>query len=225
MRAAVLTLLVLLIPLSAFAAADIDRGREVALGLISGATPRTACHTCHGADGAGDGSGAFPRLTGQSAWYLYKQLHDYASGARDNDIMAPIAKTLREQQMQDVAAYYAAQTAKAHLLETIDAETLQRGGAIVAVGADGRAIAACVNCHGANARGVPPSFPYLAGQYASYVEHTLKAFRSGERTNSPLGVMELIAHQLRDEDIRAIALYLQSIPPPERADTSALVRR
>ena len=70
---------------------DLERGRAVAMGAGTTTSSRSACHTCHGMHGAGDSSGAFPRLSGQAAWYLYKQLKDYASGERQNDVMSPVA--------------------------------------------------------------------------------------------------------------------------------------
>src|SRR3954454_8410250 len=69
------------------------------------------CGQCHGADGKGDPSGPYPRLAGQAALYLYKQLDDYASGSRKNEVMGPIAQALSDQERQDAAAYYAGQNA------------------------------------------------------------------------------------------------------------------
>lgn len=200
----------------AWGAANEVRGRGVALGAGGALSPRSACHTCHGLDGAGDSSGAFPRLTGQAGWYLYKQLKDYASGKRENAVMSPIARALTDGQMQDVAAYYAglAVATPAPPGRARDPLLLQRGGAIAASGLPDRGVAACVNCHGAAGRGLPPSFPYLAGQYAPYVELQFRFFRNGERRNSPLGVMEQIARELSEEEVRALAAYFASLPPP-----------
>src|SRR5690349_6885970 len=79
---------------------DPAAGRHV---VETGGRQAQACVSCHGLDGTGDTSGAFPLLTGQSGWYLYKQLKDYASGARPNDTMAPIAQALSDEEMRDVA--------------------------------------------------------------------------------------------------------------------------
>jgi cytochrome c553 len=208
-----LPILALLAPNAASADADLERGRSVAMGAATQLTPRSACFTCHGMDGAGDGSGAFPRLTGQSAWYLYKQLKDYASGARPNDVMSPIAKALTDKQMEDVSGYYAAQRAPARRTSLIsDPEALQRGGAISAAGLAAKSVPACINCHGPSGRGLPPSFPYLAGQYAPYIELQLMLWKQGKRRNDPLGVMAQLARQLSPEEIRALALYFASVP-------------
>lgn len=197
--------------------ADIERGRGVALGAATVVSPRAACHTCHGLHGVGDSSGAFPRLTGQASWYLYKQLKDYASGARQNDVMSPIARALTDRQMQDVAAFYASQSAPppAQSRQTPDPILLQKGGAISAMGLQDKGVAACVNCHGPAGKGLPPSFPYLAGQYGPYIELQFRLWKEGKRNNSPLQVMEHIAKALSDEEIRALAVYFASLRPPD----------
>lgn len=94
-------------------APEVNVGCRVVIGLGQPGMPRVECFTCPGADGAGDASGAFPRLTGQSAWHLYKQLKDYASGARENAAMSPIVRQLSDANMQAVAGYYASRTAPA----------------------------------------------------------------------------------------------------------------
>jgi cytochrome c553 len=214
-----LALLLLGCPAFAHSQADAERGRAIAVGG-SGA-PRSACHTCHGPNGEGDASGAFPRLTGQSTWYLYKQLKDYASGTRANEVMSPIAKTLADQDAQDVAAFYAAQTAAIPGgVREADPQLLQRGGAIAAQGLRGKGVEACVNCHGAAGEGMPPSSPALAGQFAPYTELQFRFWKEGQRRNSPLGVMEHIARQLSEDEVRALAAYFAALPLPNRQATS-----
>lgn len=207
------------------AAADLERGRAVAMGAVETPIGASACFVCHGLDGAGDASGAFPRLSGQAAWYLYKQLKDYASGARPNDIMSPIARLLTDQEMEEVAVYYAAQRAPAARTTDPDPRSLQAGGAISARGLPGKEVAACVNCHGAAGRGLPPSFPYLAGQYAPYTELQMMLWKRGERRNDPLGVMRHIAQQLSPEEIRALAAYFEAVGNPDADPANAAEAR
>lgn len=204
-----------------FPAADVNNGRAIVVGAATASDPAAqggrpqACFSCHGLDGVGDPTGAFPRLSGQPAFYLYKQLLDYASGARPNEIMTPLAKALNQQQMIDVAAYYAAQSgAPAYPPQAVDAIVLQSGGALSAVGSAEAGIPACVNCHGPQGTGLAPSFPYLAGQYASYIELQLQAWKQGRRKNDPLGVMADIASRMSPEDIRGSAAYFAAMPPP-----------
>ncbi|MDX2205291.1 MAG: c-type cytochrome [Hyphomicrobiaceae bacterium] len=198
--------------------ADLELGRNVAMGQRALSAPRSACMSCHGLSGAADSSGSFPRLSGQAAWYLYKQLKDYASGARPNDVMSPIARTLTDAQMQAVAAYYAGQSAPApDKSRKSDPLELQRGAAMASIGMPDKGVAACVNCHGPGNRGLPPSFPYLAGQSASYTQLQLQLWKDGVRKNDPLGVMQHIAKQLSGDEIGALALYLSSLDPPQRS--------
>lgn len=198
---------------SAHAEPDIANGRAIAMGGGPGG-PQTACFTCHGAGGEGDAAAGFPRLAGQSGFYLYKQLQDYAYGTRPNDIMTPIAQALSRADMEDVAAFYSAlhDTPYATAPDT-DPEQLQRGGQLSAVGAREQGIQACVNCHGPGGVGMPPSFPSLAGQHATYTELTLRQWQEGVRRNDPLGVMAEIARRMSEEDIRAVAQYFAHVRP------------
>lgn len=210
-----------------FERANIANGRAVVVGAAGAANPPTGssqalpCFSCHGLHGAGDGTGAFPRLSGQPAFYLYKQLVDYASGARPNDVMTPIAQALSQAEMEDVAAFYAAQRgAPAFPPAQPDPLVLQQGGVLSAVGSAEKGIPACVNCHGPQGRGLPPSFPYLAGQYALYTELQLQLWQQGQRGNDPLDVMADIAGRMSPEDIRGVAAYFAAMPPPGAAVAS-----
>ena len=194
-------------------ATDIEAGKAVVVG--AGLSDRkAACLACHGLNGAGDGSGAFPRITGQPGWYLYKQLKDYAAGNRPNPIMTPVAQALSEQQAQDVAAYYAAQQAPYAPAPEVEGTQLQHGAALSAVGDPQKAIQSCVSCHGAAGIGMPPSGPVLAGQYARYTQLQLELWQRDERRNDPLDVMKIVAKQMTPEDVRAVSLYFESVRPP-----------
>lgn len=197
----------------------LERGRLVAMGGSEAGGSGMACIACHGVEGEGDGSGAFPRLAGQAGWYMYKQLIDYASGARPNDVMSGIAQRLTEYEMEAVSVYYAALDAPhAPVIGDIDAETLQWGGQLGAVGSAERGIPACVNCHGPSGSGLPPSVPYLAGQYANYMTHQLELWAEGVRDNDAMGVMSAIATRMTPEDMRAVSEYYARVRPPERGD-------
>lgn len=203
--------------------ADIENGRAIVVGAAELARPEQAqaiaCITCHGLEGVGDGTGAFPRLAGQAAFYMFKQLQDYASGSRPNDIMTPIAQALTEAQMEDVSAYYAAIDAPYFPPPEADAALLQQGGALSAVGSAERGIQACQNCHGPSGIGMPPSFPYLAGQYANYTILQLELWQQEVRRNDPLGVMADIAKRMTEDDIRASALYFETVRPQRSLPT------
>jgi cytochrome c553 len=197
------------------AEADPNRGRFLAFGGMHGDL-RVSCVQCHGLEGVGNSSGAFPRLTDQSAWYLYKTLQDYAGGLRRNEIMSPIAGLLTPQQMQDVAAYYASvKDAPYPQPPESDVRDLQIGGAIAAVGIPEQGVPGCDGCHGPNGIGKPPIYPYLAGQYAPYTEYQLLLWKKGQRDGDPMNIMELIAKAMSPEQIRAVSLFYASVRPAE----------
>ena len=208
--------LVALLGLAASAEArapDIAHGREIALNGTPGGAQ--ACASCHKLDGTGDTSGAFPRLTAQPGFYLYKQLKDYADGVRDSQVMAPVAQHLSETEKQDVAGWYASASSPFMPPRTGDARLLQRGGILSAVGSTENNIPACANCHGRAGAGMPPSFPSLAGQYARYIRDQFAAWKDGSRRNDPLDVMRDIAARLPDDDLNAVAEYFAHAYPPE----------
>ena len=140
------------------------------------------CEACHGAHGEGMEAAHVPRIAGQSADYLRKQLDDYASGARDNPIMANFAKTLSGQQRAKFAARYAAMTAP-HVptAQTASAAQLARGHQLAYQGDETRRVQSCNACHGPDGIGVAHAAPYLAGQSAEYLASKLKAFQEGTR--------------------------------------------
>lgn len=196
---------------------NLERGRAVAVGAYA-APPevlqRGTCFRCHGMDGQGDGAAAFPRLADQVYKYLYDSMKDYASGVRQSEIMGPIAKALTDQQMRDVSAFYAAQKdAPYGPRPGVDSKDLQAGGALAAVGSAKLGVQGCINCHGPDGAGLPPIFPYLAGQHALYLESQLKAWQEGRRKGDSFGVMENIAKRLSEEDIRAVSAYYATIRP------------
>lgn len=205
----------------------LELGRLVAMGGAQSGGSGMACIVCHGAEGQGDGSGAFPRLAGQAGWYTYKQLIDYASGARPNQVMSGIAQRLTEREMEAVAAYYAAIDAPHRPVPgTVDQALLQWGGQLGAVGSAEKGIPSCVNCHGPSGTGNPPSVPYLAGQYANYMTYQLQLWRDGVRDNDAMNVMSSIASKMTDEDMRAVSEYyarVRPMPGSTARDTSSLM--
>ena len=198
-------------PAVARAEPDAAAGRAVVVG--GERSEVTPCFRCHGLEGVGDSAGAFPRLAGQAAFYMYKQLIDYASGARPSEVMAPIAREMTEPQMVDVAYYYSLQIAPSLWQPEVDPAVLARGETIAEDGLRDQGLQACNLCHGENGTGQPPLFPYLAGQYAAYTELQLLLFKRGIRKNDPLAVMRDIAEEMSEEDIRAVALYYEWLGP------------
>jgi len=168
------------------------------------------CAQCHAFNGASDGSGAFPRIAGQSAYYLTKQLRDFSSGVRANAVMSPIAKALTASDVADVAAYYAALDAPFLPLSKPDAALVKAGEELAKVGSASKRIQACDNCHGPGGAGEPPALPYLAGQYAPYIAFELRMWQRGFRKSSP-NEMAVVAKKLNDKEITALAAYYQQV--------------
>jgi cytochrome c553 len=179
----------------------------VAQGTAAGAPP---CAQCHAFNGVSDASGAFPRLAGQSAYYLTEQLRDFASGVRTSALMTPIAKELSSEDIADVAAYYAGIIAPFLPLKAADAALVKRGEELAKVGSAERQIQNCDNCHGPGGAGEPPAIPYLAGQYGHYIAFTLQMWGQGFRKNSP-DAMAVIAKNLDEQEIAAVAAYYQQV--------------
>ena len=187
---------------------DVNRGSVIAAqGTRSGAP---ACAQCHAFNGSSDGSGAFPRIAGQSAYYLMQQMRDFSSNVRANAIMSPFAKALSPDDIADVAAYYAGVNAPFLPLPSAAPALIQRGEQLAKVGSAAKDLQACDNCHGPGGIGIPPAIPYLAGQYSQYIAFEIKMWQRGYRRNSP-ETMFMIATKLDDQDIASLAAYYQQV--------------
>jgi cytochrome c553 len=198
----------------------VQAGQQVATkGAANGVT---ACVTCHGAQGEGNASSGFPRIAGQSDYYLRKQLAAYANGARVNPIMQPIAKAMSAEQIRDAAAYYASLGgdggggAAGAASTGASAKGGARGLQLAVHGDQAKRVQACANCHGPGGAGEPPGYPYLAGQHANYLTAAMQAWKSGARKTDLSGQMVQIAHALSDDDVAALSAYFsgQPAPPP-----------
>jgi cytochrome c553 len=196
--------------------ADANHGAVIA---AQGTATVPACAQCHAFTGASDSSGAFPRITGQSAYYLEKQLRDFASSVRANAIMSPIARSLSADDIADVAEYYASNSGQFPPLASADAQLIKEGEQLARVGNATKGVQACNNCHGPDGAGIPPAIPYLAGQYAQYIAFELQMWKRGFRKNSPES-MALIAKQLDDREIAAVAAFYQQARSSAAASAS-----
>jgi cytochrome c553 len=195
--------------------ADVAHGAVVAAqGTVAGAS---ACAQCHGFEGISN-TGAFPRIAGQSAFYLAKQMRDFTSGVRTSALMTPIAKALSPDDIADVAAYYAGVDSPYLPLPAPDPALVKRGEQLATVGDAAKNLPSCNNCHGPGGAGEPPAIPYLAGQYAHYTAFELQMWRSGFRKSSP-EAMAQVARQLDENDIAAVAAYFQQVRSSAKAVT------
>ena len=174
----------------------------------AGQQKSAACGACHGADG-NSANGEWPKLAGQNTVYLVKQLQDFKAGRRANPIMSGMAAPLSDQDMEDIAAYYSAQQPAPG---KADPELVEKGKVIYLSGNLNSGLAACTACHGANGKGNPAAgFPAVSDQHAQYVEAQLKAFRAMQRGNDPGQMMRNIAAKMNDDEIKAVASFMQGL--------------
>ena len=173
-----------------------------------GETLADNCIACHGEKG-NSVNPAWPKLAGQHADYLLGQLQDFKAGRRANALMSAAVQALSEQDMADLAVYYSQQqttVGKANPEMVLLGQRLYRAG-------DAReGIPACMACHNPAGRGNPhANYPALSGQHAEYTATQLRHFRAEERNNDENAVMRHIASQLSNEQIDAVADYIQGL--------------
>ena len=178
---------------------DSKAGRQVA---------NQVCAVCHGIDGNSP-IPANANLAGQHAEYLYKQLTEFKSGARANAIMAGMVANLSDEDLRNVASYYAGQAAKE--ASARDMELAAKGQQLYRAGVPEKGIAACTACHSPDGAGIPPIYPRVSGQHAEYTEAQLRAFRAGARNNDTNNMMRMVASRLSDEEIKALAEYMAGL--------------
>jgi cytochrome c553 len=170
------------------------------------------CEACHGAHGEGMAAAHVPRIAGQSAEYLKKQLDNYADGTRDNPVMTNFAKALSEKQRTKFAMQYASMSAPpSPQPKTLNAVQLARGHQLAFQGDERERVQACNSCHGPDGIGVLHAAPYLAGQSADYIASALKSFQQGTRKNDAGELMRSPTKQLNDADVIAISGYFAQV--------------
>ena len=165
-----------------------------------------ACVSCHGTAGNSTIS-QNPKLAGQHAAYLAKQLHNFTETTRNNAVMTTMAKALSPEDIKNVTAYLSTQAPKQDAAKNKD--LVEAGKKIYRAGIGGINVPACAGCHGPNGSGIPALFPRLAGQHQDYTVAQLNNFRSGARTNSP--EMTAIAHRMTDDEIKAVADFVAGL--------------
>jgi cytochrome c553 len=169
-----------------------------------GATLAQRCAICHGPQGVSDANS--PNLAGQYAAVTYKELNDFKAGARVNAVMSPFAQNMSNQDMLDLAAYYA-------YLPRVPSPRLDASiviPSIVSVGAPMRNIPPCGACHGDIES--KAGSPWLGGQSAVYIKAQLEAFASGGRRNDISQQMRNIARRMTAEEIGQAAEYYAAQP-------------
>ena len=181
------------------------------------AVPRAVtnnCQRCHGIDGQGGGSGAFPKLAGQQPAYLEASLEAYARGRRHSGMMEPIAAGLSREEMREIARFYGGLTAAPPTVIPPRSDmAVNRGATIARQGVQRQRIPICVDCHGPGESQPNPVYPTLAGQYADYLVLQLELFKQEHRGGSEFAhLMHPVASQLTPAQMRDVARYYESLP-------------
>lgn len=175
----------------------------------AGQQKAAVCAACHNADG-NSSIGSNPKLAGQSERYTLKQLLDIQSGAREVALMTGLLDNMSEQDLRDIAAFYAAQETT---INGANPDNLEIGERIYRAGIADLGVAACTACHSPNGSGVAQAgFPSLSGQHAEYIVTQMKAFRAGTRTNDgDPAPMRLVSERLTDAEIESLANYISGL--------------
>ena len=165
------------------------------------------CAGCHGADG-NSMIAAFPKLAGQQKVYLLRELKDYKSGKRVSEVMAPLVANLSEDELTQLAAYYAKQKPTAGIVG--DAKLLAIGKELYLKGNSKTDVPSCDSCHEEDGSG-SGKFPRVAGQHVEYALDQFRLYATGKRTNGAR-VMQAVASRMSEEETRAVAEYMASMP-------------
>ncbi len=195
---------------------DVDAGKQIA---------ETVCAACHGVDGVSVVP-AQPNLGGQNVKYLYKQLVNFKAGYRKNGIMQSQIANLSQQDLANVAGYYASQAPWG--VGFGNPATNQEATKLFLGGDKSRGVIGCAGCHGPDAAGNTwAAFPRLGGQHAQYISTQLKLFRAAGRVDDvdsdeqkrvndaakegDMGMMQTVASKLSDRDIRILSDYISAV--------------
>jgi cytochrome c553 len=198
--AALFTAVVTAIAATASAQGDAARGQQKAI----------SCGACHGADGNSE-TEEWPKLAGIDEAYIVAQLRAFQADQRQDPLMGPQAMGLTEEDMHDLGAFYASKKMMANAATEADKALYEQGERIYKAGVAGKAVTACMVCHGPIGDGHPSAgFTRLAGQHAAYVAAQLLAFRAGDRSD-PERMMPDVTAQMSDDEIRAVASYVSTL--------------
>ena len=166
------------------------------------------CIACHAIDGNSVIS-VNPKLAGQHAAYISKQLNNFKSGLRENIVMAGMVANLTEEDMINLGNYFSEQDILLSSAQKNGVGSL--GENIFRAGIKSKGVAACAGCHGPSGHGIPDKYPRLNAQHSEYTLAQLNAFRLGLRKNDPEAVMRTIAQKLTEQEMQSVADYIQGL--------------
>lgn len=181
----------------------------------AGQAKSATCTACHGADGNSP-MDIYPKIAGQHAEYIYEQLKAFKLGmtsggkeGRNDPVMGGMVAALSDQDMKDLAAFYASKKMSAGKTPE---DVVEAGRKLYSFGDGERGIPACTACHGPRGTGMAlAGFPQISSQHPAYIKSSLEKFRDGKRNNDKNGMMGDIARKMTDADIEVISKYLNGL--------------
>jgi cytochrome c553 len=198
----------------------------------AGASKAATCAACHGMDGNSP-MGEWPKLAGQHADYSARQTRLVRDGGREVIVMMPFVQDLTDQDIADIAAFYATQTVRAGVADDSvivgrddEATYAGLGEKLYRAGKTEAGVPACIACHGAAGAGIPGTgYPSLAGQHATYTAARLRFFQSGSHydgDSDPSTIMTTVAQRLDSAEIDALATYIEGLHRAPRGAQAAV---
>ena len=178
----------------------------------AGKAKAITCTACHGAEG-NSANPLWPNIAGQHASYVQVQLHAFKSGKRNNALMAPQAMMLSDEDIRNLSVYFESLPAAAQAVA--DPSTVKKAEVLYRGGNPDSGVAACLACHGPTGRGNPAAmYPAIQGQHATYTAQALRDYASGARASADkTQIMRDVASRLSEEEIVALASYVQGLRP------------
>ena len=167
----------------------------------------TVCATCHG-EGGNSVTPIFPKLAGQNAKYLEKQLEEFLNGKRKSEVMQPFFSSFTKSDIRGLAAYFAAQTQSDGIVE--DKSLLEAGKKMYDDGNTESGVPGCGGCHEADGKG-SDRYPRLAGQHQAYTQQEMVDFKTGSRTNDKGRVMRVVTERMTEQEMKAVSEYIASL--------------
>lgn len=203
--------LVLIVPATAFAAGSSSGDLFTHGDASAGAKKATTCFACHGPQGNGSVSPAFPKLADQGSKYIFEQLQEFKKQTRKNPVMKVQAASLSDDDMRDLAAYFSAQD---FVPGVADPKSVKLAQPLYRGGDPARNLPACAACHGPRGAGNPAAaYPRIGGQNSAYLGAQLQAYKSGKRggANNNGKIMQTVASKLTNDEIKALAYYISGL--------------
>jgi len=195
--------------ISLFSLLAITSGAHAAGDAAAGKNKAAVCFSCHGPNG-NSMNPVWPKLAGQHADYIAKQLTDFKTGkTRKDPLMLGQVAALSEKDMADLGAFFAKQKISAG---GADETLVKEGEKIFRAGNKATGVSACMACHGPTGSGNPAAkFPSLQGQHAAYTEKALRDFKTGVRSNDAGKMMRNVTAMMTEREIKAVSSYIQGL--------------